>query len=44
LARLLDDAELRGRLGEQARRRAVSEFDYDHLAAKLYEALVQTTS
>ena len=44
LARLLDDAELRRRLGEQARRRAVTEFDYDHLAAKLYEALVQTTS
>jgi phosphatidylinositol alpha-1,6-mannosyltransferase len=44
LARLLDDAELRQRLGDQARRRAVAEFDYDHLASKLYEALVQTTS
>ena len=32
LARLLDDAELRQRLGDQARRRAVAEFDYDHLA------------
>jgi phosphatidylinositol alpha-1,6-mannosyltransferase len=41
LARLLDDSELRRRLGEQARRRAVAEFDYDHLARRLHEALVQ---
>jgi glycosyltransferase involved in cell wall biosynthesis len=38
---LLDDSELRRRLGEQARRRAVAEFDYDHLARRLHEALVQ---
>jgi phosphatidylinositol alpha-1,6-mannosyltransferase len=41
LAKLLDDSELRHKLGEQARRRAVTEFDYDHLARKLHEALVQ---
>jgi len=43
LARLLDDAGLRVRLGEQARRRAVAEFDYDRLARKLHEALVQVS-
>jgi phosphatidylinositol alpha-1,6-mannosyltransferase len=43
LARLLDDPELRQRLGNQARRRAVSEFDYDKLARRLHEALVQVS-
>jgi len=41
LARLLDDSELRDRLGAEARRRAVSDFDYDHLARVLHEALVE---
>lgn len=41
LARLLDDPELRGRLGAEARRRAVAEFDYDHLARRLHEAIVE---
>ena len=40
LARLLDDADLRDRLGAEARRRAVEEFDYGHLARRLQEALV----
>jgi phosphatidylinositol alpha-1,6-mannosyltransferase len=40
LARLLDDPELRGRLGAEARRRAATEFDYDHLARRLHEAIV----
>jgi len=44
LARLLDDTELRQRLGKQARRRAVTEFDYDKLASRLHEALVQVSS
>ncbi len=39
LGRLLDDAELRRRLGEQARARAVGEFDRDRLAARLGAAL-----
>ena len=43
LARLLDDPELRQRLGNQARRRAVSEFDYDKLARRLHEALVHVS-
>jgi phosphatidylinositol alpha-1,6-mannosyltransferase len=43
LARLLDDTDLRQRLGEQARRRAVTEFDYDRLARRLHEALVQVS-
>jgi phosphatidylinositol alpha-1,6-mannosyltransferase len=42
LARLLDDSDLRERLGAEARRRAVAEFDYGHLARKLHEALVET--
>ena len=41
LARLLDDYDLRKRLGAEARRRAVAEFDYDHLARMLHEALVE---
>jgi phosphatidylinositol alpha-1,6-mannosyltransferase len=40
LKRLLDDPELRRRLGAQARRRAVAEFDYEQLSRKLHEALV----
>jgi phosphatidylinositol alpha-1,6-mannosyltransferase len=39
LERLLGDAELRARLGQAARRRAVEEFDYDVLAARLDAAL-----
>lgn len=39
LQRLLDDEGLRRRMGEAARRRAVSEFDYGVLAAKLAAAL-----
>ena len=41
LKRLLDDPELRSRLGAEARRRAVAEFDYDQLARRLHEALAQ---
>jgi phosphatidylinositol alpha-1,6-mannosyltransferase len=41
LARLLDDSELRDRLGAEARRRAVNDFDYEHLARVLHEALVE---
>jgi phosphatidylinositol alpha-1,6-mannosyltransferase len=44
LARLLDDTELRQRLGKQARIRAVTEFDYDKLARRLHEALVHVSS
>ena len=39
LGRLLSDDNLRRRMGEQARRRAVDEFDYDLLAARLDAAL-----
>ncbi len=39
LARLLDDAEQRTRLGRAARRRAVAEFSYDILAARLRATL-----
>ncbi len=39
IARLLDDDDLRRRQGEQARRRAVAEFSYDVLAARLDAAL-----
>jgi phosphatidylinositol alpha-1,6-mannosyltransferase len=39
IARLLDDAGLRMRLGSNARERAVAEFDYDVLAARLDAAL-----
>lgn len=39
LVRLLDDAELRQRLGAAARRRAVEDFAYDTLAARLHAAL-----
>ena len=38
-ARLLDDAELRTRMGAAARRRAVDEFSYDVLSARLASAL-----
>jgi phosphatidylinositol alpha-1,6-mannosyltransferase len=43
LARLLDDASLRSRLGDAARARAESTFAYDVLASRLHAAL-QTTS
>jgi phosphatidylinositol alpha-1,6-mannosyltransferase len=39
LGTLLDDPGLRQRLGAEARRRAVAEFDYDVLAARLDAAL-----
>ncbi|HVF76348.1 MAG TPA: glycosyltransferase family 4 protein [Acidimicrobiales bacterium] len=39
LHRLLGDDDLRHRMGERARRRAVTEFDYDLLAARLDAAL-----
>lgn len=39
LAGLLDDPELRSRMGRASRRRAETEFDYDTLAARLGEAL-----
>jgi phosphatidylinositol alpha-1,6-mannosyltransferase len=39
LDRLLGDEALRARLGEAARRRAVTEFDYDVLARRLQSAL-----
>jgi phosphatidylinositol alpha-1,6-mannosyltransferase len=39
LGRLLDDPELRRRQGEASRRRAVADFDYDHLARTLGDAL-----
>jgi phosphatidylinositol alpha-1,6-mannosyltransferase len=41
LARLLDDAGLRARLGAAARARAAAEFDYDVLAARLDAALLE---
>ncbi len=41
LATLLDDSGLRERLGAEARRRAVAEFDYDHLARRLHAALLE---
>jgi phosphatidylinositol alpha-1,6-mannosyltransferase len=40
LARLLDDAELRTRLGAAARTRALASFDYGRLAERLRDALV----
>jgi phosphatidyl-myo-inositol dimannoside synthase len=39
LARILDDGDLRRRMGEAARTRATAEFDWDHLAGTLDEAL-----
>ena len=42
LASLLDDPGLRERLGAEARRRAVAEFDYDKLATMLHRTLVET--
>jgi phosphatidyl-myo-inositol dimannoside synthase len=39
LRRLLADGELRQRMGEAARRRAVNEFSYDNLARRLGDAL-----
>jgi hypothetical protein len=36
---LLDDADLRARMGHAARRRAESEFDYDYVALRLDSAL-----
>jgi len=44
LAKLLDDPDLRQSLGKEARRRAVAEFDYDQLARRLQEALVQIST
>jgi len=44
LANLLDDSELRERLGAEARRRAVTEFDHDKLARMLHETLVSMGS
>ena len=41
LASLLDDSEFRERLGGEARRRAVAEFDHDKLARILHEALIE---
>jgi glycosyltransferase involved in cell wall biosynthesis len=41
---LLDDSELRERLGAEARRRAVTEFDHDKLARMLHETLVSMGS
>src|SRR6185312_15133109 len=35
IVRLLDDAELRQRMGEASRRRAVTQFCYDHLVRRL---------
>jgi phosphatidylinositol alpha-1,6-mannosyltransferase len=39
LARLLDDPDLRRRMGSEARRRAEDRFDYDRLAGVLDQAL-----
>lgn len=39
LARLLDDADERAAMGARARERAVADFGYDHLAARLHDAL-----
>ncbi|MGA8296470.1 MAG: glycosyltransferase family 4 protein [Acidimicrobiales bacterium] len=39
LARLLDDEDLRRRMGSAARSRALEEFNYESLAARLEEAL-----
>jgi phosphatidylinositol alpha-1,6-mannosyltransferase len=44
LARLLDDPALRARLGAAARQRAVEEFTYDDLAARLGSALRRLAS
>ena len=44
LTRLLDDDAARARMGDAARRRAVDEFDYDHLAARLDATLRQLES
>ena len=41
LASLLDDSEFRERLGGEARRRAVAEFDHDKLARMLHQALIE---
>ena len=40
LAKLLDDEELRERMGIAARERAINEFNYDDLAARLDRALL----
>jgi phosphatidylinositol alpha-1,6-mannosyltransferase len=40
LARLLDDDEQRAAMGRAARERAVAEYAYDHLAARLNETLL----
>lgn len=39
LRKLLSDAELRARMGEAGRRRAIEHFDYDQLAARLASAI-----
>ena len=36
---MLDDATLRHRMGDAARARAIDEFDYTRLAARLADAL-----
>jgi phosphatidyl-myo-inositol dimannoside synthase len=42
LIELLDDAELRRRMSDESRRRAVEQFEYDVLAARLATALEVT--
>jgi phosphatidyl-myo-inositol dimannoside synthase len=44
LAALLDDPGRRAAMGEAARRRALAEFDYDVLAARLAAALTRAAS
>ncbi|MDP8987419.1 MAG: glycosyltransferase, partial [Actinomycetota bacterium] len=44
LAVLLGDPNRRARMGAAARRRAIEEFDYDLLAARLREALAEATA
>ncbi|MGI8759052.1 MAG: glycosyltransferase family 4 protein [Acidimicrobiales bacterium] len=44
VGRLLDDADLRRRMGLEGRRRAVAEFGYDHLARRLADALAMATA
>ncbi|HEX9969388.1 MAG TPA: glycosyltransferase, partial [Acidimicrobiales bacterium] len=44
LRRLLDDDATRVHMGEAARRRAVEQFDYDALAARLDATLVELES
>ncbi len=39
IAQLVEDGELRRKMGEAARRRCVEQFSYDHLAAQLHAAI-----